>query len=259
MMGLYTINSPGNAKNTLTVGAAQLRDVLNDNILLLQNKSTVASFSSIGPTFDGRLKPEIIAPGDYIMSAYAASSDILEQALSPDFNGPKSCSVHQMSGTSMATPITSGTALLIRQYFQDPKFWFKMCNIRYSSCINGPISLTGYSLKALILHAGDAVYRYSDPIYDTEPTFFSSFKLHSPPDVFQGFGQVILRNILPLTLENGQRDPAGLDPDLDLIVFNEIVLTQNSTIRLDVDMKAKNSDKHVTGNNLAPLKVTIAW
>ena len=46
---------------------------------------------------------------------------------------------------------------------------------------------SGYLLKAVFLHSGEAVTRYSDPLYDQEPTRFPSFELLSEPvDVFQG-------------------------------------------------------------------------
>ena len=46
---------------------------------------------------------------------------------------------------------------------------------------------SGYFLKAVFLHSGQAVSRYSDPLYDLEPTRFPSFQLLSEPiDVFQG-------------------------------------------------------------------------
>ena len=49
---------------------------------------------------------------------------------------------------------------------------------------------SGYFLKAVFLHSGQAVSRYSDPLYDLEPTRFPSFQLLSEPiDVFQGKGQ----------------------------------------------------------------------
>jgi len=84
----YTIGAPGAAANALTVGA--MRDVGH-------NGYTLAYFSSRGPTADNRTKPDIAAPGYYITAAEANST-----------NG-----YVDMSGTSMATPFTAGTAALV--------------------------------------------------------------------------------------------------------------------------------------------------
>ena len=62
------------------------------------------SFSSGGPTFDGRVKPDLVAPGDSIDSAYLTDSGNM-------------CAAVKLSGTSMATPLASGSMALLRQYF----------------------------------------------------------------------------------------------------------------------------------------------
>lgn len=77
-----TITSPGCAKNVITVGAVDKLDNL-------------ASFSSRGPTLDGRTKPEIVAPGVLIIAAEAGSSYAIK------------------SGTSMAAPHISGVIALL--------------------------------------------------------------------------------------------------------------------------------------------------
>ena len=82
-----------------------MRSVYLDTPLTEKNFA-VASFSSLGPTFDGRIKPDVIAPGDFIQSAYSGAPNLLKEALSSDWEGTGSCAVHQMSGTSMATPVT---------------------------------------------------------------------------------------------------------------------------------------------------------
>lgn len=92
-----TINTPASAKNCITVGS-----VTNGSIL----SNTVSSFSSRGPTKDGRIKPDLVAPGENILSAAGDSS-------SQDGN----CSYKYLSGTSMATPTLAGGAILIRNYF----------------------------------------------------------------------------------------------------------------------------------------------
>ncbi|MCX7829940.1 MAG: S8 family serine peptidase, partial [Acidobacteria bacterium] len=93
-----TINTPATAKNCITVGSLT-------NGSILSNK--VSDFSSKGPTKDGRIKPDLCAPGENILSASGTSS-------SQDRN----CDFKAMSGTSMATPTLAGGAVLLRNYFR---------------------------------------------------------------------------------------------------------------------------------------------
>jgi subtilisin family serine protease len=92
----YRIRNPGISKNTLTVGA-----LLNST-----NSNQIASFSSRGPTQDGRMKPNVMAPGDGT-TAYSG----LWSA-----NGATTSGYKGMYGTSMATPATNGSVGLIRHY-----------------------------------------------------------------------------------------------------------------------------------------------
>jgi serine protease AprX len=96
--GTCTIDSPGDAKDALTVGA--MADLGADGFRL-------ADFSSRGPTFDGRIKPDITAPGLDIASTYPITSA-----------NPSGYKV--LSGTSMATPFVTGVALLMLD--ADPTF-----------------------------------------------------------------------------------------------------------------------------------------
>jgi outer membrane protein OmpA-like peptidoglycan-associated protein len=65
----------------------------------------LASFSSEGPTRDGRFKPDIIAPGVQILSSRSAPRQ-------PSANQSK---LARMSGTSMAAPFVAGTVALMFQ------------------------------------------------------------------------------------------------------------------------------------------------
>lgn len=110
---LGTIGSPATMKNGLTVGATSntnefwtdylSNSTYNKPIPAVFYQGAVAAFSSTGPTFDGRIKPEVVAPGDLIMSAQA---------------GTETGTV-ALSGTSMATPVVAGHAGIVQQYFQD--------------------------------------------------------------------------------------------------------------------------------------------
>jgi len=97
--GTDTIGAPATAKNALTVGA-----------LLHGNSTGVVNFSSRGPTDDGRIKPDIQAPGTSIRSARG-----------DDNNAPsvEPAEISSKSGTSMSNPTVAGGAALARQYFAD--------------------------------------------------------------------------------------------------------------------------------------------
>eukprot|EP00550_Attheya_septentrionalis_P010360 CAMPEP_0198281524 /NCGR_PEP_ID=MMETSP1449-20131203/1441_1 /TAXON_ID=420275 /ORGANISM="Attheya septentrionalis, Strain CCMP2084" /LENGTH=917 /DNA_ID=CAMNT_0043977325 /DNA_START=91 /DNA_END=2844 /DNA_ORIENTATION=+ len=113
-----SVGSPGTAKNIMTVGASHSQgdDLANGDL----GPSYIASFSSRGPTDDGRTKPEIVAPGKSILSAGANPNVIGECDTGHiPIPGTSSEGVMSMQGTSMATPIAAGHAALIRQYFED--------------------------------------------------------------------------------------------------------------------------------------------
>lgn len=67
----------------------------------------VCSFSSAGPTWDGRTKPDLVAPGERILSAKSAAPD---EDRSPG-------QLTQKSGTSMAAPYVAGICALLYEAF----------------------------------------------------------------------------------------------------------------------------------------------
>ncbi len=90
-----SINDPGNAGLAITVGSAH-RDS--------PHTYGVSFFSSKGPTADGRLKPDLVAPGERITSA-AAASHLRRLGVQ---NPPAANCYIDDSGTSMAAPHVSG-------------------------------------------------------------------------------------------------------------------------------------------------------
>ena len=151
--GLTTLSHPGYAKNGVAVAASEHG-----------NNPSPASFSSRGPTFDGRIKPDITAPGVDIVSA--AGND-LDDVPPPPFNR---AGTRPDSGTSFAAPTLSGSAALARQYFTDGF---------YPSGVRNPddeLIPTGALLKGVLLN-GTRLYA------DT-------------PSVSTGWGRVWLDNNL---------------------------------------------------------------
>lgn len=127
-----TVSSPGSAKNVLTVGASknlllqggiqrkmsELRDGKNKwgvspiaDSSLSEDARGMAAFSSRGPTADGRLKPDVVAPGTNIVSARSKHP----KAKPEDSWGIYDDNYLYMGGTSMATPLTAGAMALVRQ------------------------------------------------------------------------------------------------------------------------------------------------
>ena len=94
-----TINDPGNAQLAITVGSTHREK---------PHTYGVSYFSSKGPTGDGRLKPDLVAPGEKVLSCAAGKgSEKIEKKLTGSDKG-KSVDYRQESGTSMAAPHVSG-------------------------------------------------------------------------------------------------------------------------------------------------------
>jgi hypothetical protein len=108
--GYDIISTTGTAKNILTVGAAESMYTIPEK----GSDVALASFSSWGPTDDGRIKPDIIGMG----------TDILSTS-------------HALSGTSMATPQVSGSIYLLQQLYNR---------------LNANTFMRAATLKGLVLH-----------------------------------------------------------------------------------------------------------
>ncbi len=89
----YTVGSPGCAREVITIGAASDLD-------------RIATFSSRGPTRDGRLKPDVVLPGVEIVAARAQGTRM---------GTPIDDHYTTASGTSMATPHAAGVCALLLQ------------------------------------------------------------------------------------------------------------------------------------------------
>ena len=98
------------AKNCITIGASESdrqKSPVGDSNPLGGNSMHVADFSSRGPTKEGRVKPDVVAPGTSILSANSRYQQ-KSQVSGPDKNW--CCK----NGTSMATPLVAGCAADLR-------------------------------------------------------------------------------------------------------------------------------------------------
>jgi serine protease AprX len=107
---LGSISTPGNAPGVITVGA------LNTWGTVGRDDDTVATYSSRGPTrYDMMLKPDVVAPGNKIVSLEAQGSYLSKTYPSLHVAGSGSNAYSMMSGTSMAAAMVSGGAALLLQ------------------------------------------------------------------------------------------------------------------------------------------------
>jgi subtilisin family serine protease len=100
-----SIDTPGCSSYAITVGACD-------------KKYKIAKFSGRGPTKDGLDKPDIVAPGVYIIAARSKYSnleplkEIVDESLAVEYY-KENLSYTEMSGTSMSTPLVAGVIALI--------------------------------------------------------------------------------------------------------------------------------------------------
>lgn len=109
--GYQTIGSPATAKNVIAVGSSE-----NDRPRFgsqSDDADDIWKYSSRGLTADGRIKPDLVAPGTSILST--------RSALAPGKNFDRSAGDRYayMTGTSMATALMAGGAAQVRQYLRE--------------------------------------------------------------------------------------------------------------------------------------------
>jgi hypothetical protein len=108
--GYGKIHTPATAKNVITVGASEsVRTGVADGCgfpdSIADNGRDIAGFSNRGPTDDGRLKPDLVAPGTRVTGARPTHADDDESGVCPGpLAGPDSRGYSLGSGTSSATP-----------------------------------------------------------------------------------------------------------------------------------------------------------
>lgn len=102
--GRGTLTSEANSKNALVIGSSQVPRPAFDPESRFADE--VADSSSRGPTGDGRIKPDLLAPGSALISACSslAESNFAANSL-----------YTRMGGSSMATAVTGGALALLRE------------------------------------------------------------------------------------------------------------------------------------------------
>ncbi len=133
-LSFYHINPPADGPSVIAVGA-------------VNSLGEIASFSSAGPTYDGRIKPDLVAMGVTVKSAFYLGG------------------YTYASGTSLSTPLAAGAGALILEAHPDwsPK-QLREAMIRSANRYNHPDNIYGYGLFDAFKAAGIFVISQIGPI-----------------------------------------------------------------------------------------------
>ena len=214
VVDLNSLGSPASAKNCIAVGASEnLRssggyqfsygtgwpsDYPADPVksdLMSNNAGGMAAFSSRGPAADGRIKPDVVAPGTNIVSArsHASSAGTLWGVYNADY-----C---YSGGTSMATPLVAGTAALVRQYYRT---------------VRSVTSPTAALIKATLINGATDLYpgQYGTGAFLEQPT--------TRPNSVEGWGRIDLAYAIA---PNAQRTMQFVDNTTGLSTNGSVAYT----------------------------------
>lgn len=121
----HCINSPSSYESVICVGATINHTYSVDLDGNKQNQQSrpigaLAEYSSVGPTFDGRVKPDVVAPGSNVVASYSSyyeqhhpdAADVLRSDVAHfDYRG-RTYAWNNNGGTSMASPVVGGAVAL---------------------------------------------------------------------------------------------------------------------------------------------------
>ncbi len=114
------------------------------------NAEQLAAFSSRGPTDDGRIKPDVVAPGSWVLSGY---SDLYQEGYDGATNPQNSAFQYDgwgfpvdehykyMGGTSMSNPLVAGAAAVVRDFYEKTDGHSASAALTKATLINSAVDL----------------------------------------------------------------------------------------------------------------------
>ena len=158
----YTIFSPSSSPDVICVGSTSYRtqfvNYLGEKKVYDSGREGIRSpFSAMGPTLDGRIKPDVMAPGQNIISSYSTffinnpknvNASVKSDVRHFEYNG-RTYAWNANAGTSMSAPVVTGAIALWLQ--ADPtltpadclEIFAKTCS-HYDTSLSYPNNLYGY-------------------------------------------------------------------------------------------------------------------
>jgi subtilisin family serine protease len=190
----YTsLSDLGSAKNILSVGATQKNAT-----------DQMGDFSSWGPTRDGRLKPDIVAPGVEITSTAPGGGYV------------------SLSGTSMATPHISGIAALVIQ--------------RYRTVFNTQ-TLQPATVRAILIQTARDL-QANHVYYTPGPDFASGYGI---ADAEAAYNAIVSNRVLERTIANGATDQLTINVAANQAEFKVTLAWDDPAAALNVATQLVNN------------------
>lgn len=185
-----SVHSPATSKNCLSVGASRSNrnsggkatdnhikhwpsafpDAPISQDLISGNKEQISGISSRGPCDDGRIKPDLVAPGTDVVSCRSSAAPVTNTVFWGSHGIPEYA---YSGGTSMAAAVVSGCAAVVREYYQKSRNFEPSAALTKATLLNSGKWLTG-----------------SDAVADNSIA----------PNYHQGFGCVDLTQAIPNAL-----------------------------------------------------------
>jgi len=193
-----TVGEPASAYNVIAVGA------IDDQNTATRIDDVIASYSSRGPTGDGRIKPDIVAPGSSIMSC-----NYNWEGGNPDYVSK--------SGTSMAAPHIAGSVLLLMDYsWRSPRaFKAILLNTAEDKGTTGPDNVYGYGYVDLDRAELDKSDVRTGSLTASDEKFFKATNVYSGETATLVWDRHV-------TYNNANYPTYWLDlSDLDLYMYDE--------------------------------------
>jgi hypothetical protein len=168
-----TIGTPAVAKNVIAAGASQNNRY--EFPIYSDGQEVMADFSGRGPCEDGRIKPDLVAPGTWIASlqSEAASGINSWSAISPSYQ--------YQGGTSQAGPHVSAAAAVFIQFYREQ---------------NQGQTPSPALVKAALINSAAEMGARRPPGFLDEDEFEEGGEIGHAPNMDEGWGRVDLTRII---------------------------------------------------------------